>query len=167
MIDESFVNRWAPQYNSEYDSAIFAEVTPRLRERHAYDRTDLLIVGKWKARGRALGRLDRNSDEDIAYLTAAAFDAPDTIGYRLLTLLSGVGVPMASALLTVWDPDRYTVIDYRALATLRQEAELGATDPDYPTYLRICRDLAARCGCDLRTLDRALWAANRSGTETT
>ncbi len=32
--------------------------------------------------------------------------------------------------------------------------------PPYMTYLTICRELAADCQCDLRTLDRALWQAN-------
>jgi hypothetical protein len=45
--------------------------------------------------------------------------------------LSGVGLPMASAILTAIDQDRYTVIDYRALQAL------GASevDPDLNFYL--------------------------------
>jgi hypothetical protein len=132
-----------------------------VRQRGAYDLDDLLLVGRWKARGRTVGRLGSNSDEEIVYLSSAAFAAPESIGYRLLTLLHGVGVPTASALLTVWDPNRFTVIDYRALDSLRKQGELTEVDPDYPTYLGLCRQVAKRCGCNLRTLDQALWQARK------
>lgn len=161
MINRAFVNRWALAYSDDYDTVIFSEVAPRVRQRGAYDREDLIRVGTWKARGRTRGRLRSNSDEEIAYVSSAAFAAPETIGYLMLTLLHGVGVPTASALLTVWDPDRFTVIDYRATESLRQEGELDETDPNYPAYLNLCRQIATRCGCDLRTLDRALWQASR------
>jgi hypothetical protein len=167
VIDKAFVNRWAPSYADDFDTEVFSDVAPRVRRRGAYDRDDLLRVGTWKARGRTLGRLSTNSDEEIAYISSVAFAAPESIGYRMLTLLHGVGEPTASALLTVWDPDRFTVIDYRALESLRKAGELGAADPDYPAYLGLCRRIAERCGCELRTLDRALWQASKDESETT
>jgi hypothetical protein len=66
---------------------------------------------------------------------------------------------MASALLTILSPDEFTVIDVRAIATLRAAGRLrsGSDWPPYLEYLDLCRRLAADSGTDLRSLDRGLW----------
>ena len=76
---------------------------------------------------------------------------------------------MASALLAVWDPERYTVYDWRAVETLRAARELPASGKDPPVglYLDVCRqlvgrlDLGAELKPHLRSLDRALWKYSR------
>ncbi len=76
--------------------------------------------------------------------------------------LSGVQVPVASAILTVMYPDKYTVIDFRALEALgvvRYTASISL----YVEYLAYCRALARKCDVDLRTLDRALWQWSKEG----
>ena len=65
------------------------------------------------------------------------------------------------------DPERYTVMDIRALRSL---ISLGlwskgaqgsqASGLRWLDYLHVCRDLAQRTNRSLRTIDRALWAAN-------
>ncbi|HTV57102.1 MAG TPA: hypothetical protein VMI06_19575, partial [Terriglobia bacterium] len=69
--------------------------------------------------------------------------------------LAGVGVKMASAILTAIDPKRYTVLDYRALEAL------GTKNSDnvdlYISYVKACRSMAAQHGVCLRDFDRANW----------
>ena len=74
----------------------------------------------------------------------------------VLTALRGVGIPMASAILTAINPERYTVLDFRALESLGIK-NWRDSFAFYVTYLEACRELAARHGKSLRTLDRALW----------
>lgn len=166
QIDRDFVDRWAKRYPlGDAEVALFGEVRRGVAGRGHYERSDFLRAGTWKS-ARPKPYLEANSDEDIRDLTRLAFVASERLGYRILDLLSGVNVPMASALLTVWAPDRFTVIDYRALETLRAHEELGDEYPSYPDYLALCRGIAARVDCDLRTLDRALWTWSREkGTE--
>jgi len=159
-VDRTFIKRWSAAYPADYDKELRTTVGPRVRARGAYDRTDLLAVGDWKS-PRAHGRLDSNSDELIHDVTVTALAAPETIKHRVLTLLAGVRIPIASALLTAWNPDEFTVLDVRALASLRATGELDTTEtPGYISYLQLCRGIARRCTCDLRTLDRALWASS-------
>ena len=78
-------------------------------------------------------------------------------------------MPVASALLTVWHPDEFTIIDIRALRTLSLlgEAvdEVGFDEHGQPwwetrydMYLRACRGIAERVEpSSLRQVDRALW----------
>jgi hypothetical protein len=72
--------------------------------------------------------------------------------------LKGVGIPVASAILTMVYPDRYTIIDFRALEALGiQRGDGEETVEFYLEYLQTCRSLAQEYKIDLRTLDRALW----------
>jgi hypothetical protein len=70
--------------------------------------------------------------------------------------LNGVDVAMASAILTTIHPDRYTVIDWRALNALGVEKSWLTVD-DYLEYLEFCKAKAAELEISLRDLDQALW----------
>lgn len=159
-IDKAYVGYWSALYDIGYDGPL-TSVGERLELRGCYDRNDLLIVGRWKA-ARAIRRLEDNTEQMVVDVTTAAFGAPEPIRHRILTLLSGVRVPMASALLTAWQPALYTVIDVRAVNSLRTAGAMSMSKdlPPYMEYLTTCREVSHRCECDLRTLDRALWCAN-------
>jgi len=116
---------------------------------------NLEIIYDWKSpRRRALLRL--NSSERIERALKNALRAQD-VGQAVcaLTQLKGIGVKMASAILTAMDPDRYTVLDFRALQAL------GCEDHEeiefYVDYLAYCKEKAAELGVSLRDFDRANW----------
>jgi hypothetical protein len=76
-----------------------------------------------------------------------------------------VAVPVASAILTAIDPDKYAVIDFRALEAL------GSTSKDrtvnfYLDYLDSCRQLATEHRVTPRDLDRALWQWSKTDGNT-
>ena len=89
----------------------------------------------------------------------------------MLTALSGVGEPIASAILAVWDPNRYTVFDRRATETLQAAGSFRSSGGHVTLglYLAVCRELADRLDLPdagvpkLRLLDRALWAYSARG----
>jgi hypothetical protein len=70
--------------------------------------------------------------------------------------LRGVEIPVASAILTAIDPERYTIIDFRALESLGVKSSWHTVD-SYLAYLEQCRELARQNTVSLRELDRALW----------
>ncbi len=176
-IDESFVLRWSDRYLedvSEADAAfeehLFSDVSAAVRARGHLTRGEFLTIATWKS-ARARSRLERNDARRVRAITSRAF-APDAVERAsVLTSLSGVGEPIASAILAVWDPRRYTVFDWRATETL-QAAGLFRPSGGHVTlglYLAVCRELAD--GLDmpdagvptLRLLDRALWAYSAHG----
>ena len=129
--------------------------------------TELIEIVRWKS-ARSTTYVKRNTDEkQVKHLTREAFDAQDPcIAVRKLDRLHGVGVRIASAILTVFDPCRYTVLDVRAWASLKRLGlqGLGLQPPmsldsaeTYGAYLSACRRLAVEHGVSLRTLDRCLW----------
>ena len=122
-----------------------------------YSQDNPKIVVNWKSPRRA-ALIDDNKNGDIAVALqfVAATTSPEAMAVAVLTALHGVGIPMASAILTAIDPARYTILDFRALQSLGLE-----NWPDsigfYVGYLEACRQLAAKHGRSLRTLDRAMW----------
>ncbi len=133
------------------------------------------IVADWKLQAFSWTdpgkKLDSNWDETIELFTAEAFRARHPrIAAWLLCALSGVEVRSASAILTVFDPERYTIIDVRAMKTLRilDYASLGQDRPEwlgetefttwlYEQYLDRCVRIAQALDVPLRDLDRALF----------
>ena len=109
---------------------------------------------------------DGNSPEKIRKAVEKATAPTSTVQEAVVALtgLRGVGVPVASAILTAIFPDRYTVIDFRALEALGHDA---AGIEFYRHYLEFCRELAESgkvhlqadlpAPTALRALDRALW----------
>ncbi len=120
-----------------------------------FSRSNLEVICGWKSR-RRVRLLKDNTDAEIKEALKSAVNATDVKSAVLsLTTLAGVGVKMASAILTAVDQDRYTVLDYRALEAL------GVEDSDdidfYVLYVEACHNMSKKYGCGMRTFDRANW----------
>ncbi len=154
--------RMVADYSDKYgqgpegERRLFEEVGPRVADRGFYERDEFLDVVRWK-NSRGLGHAEGNAAVEVQEASRLAFMATDPWSWQILTLLSGVRTAVASAVLTVAFPDRYTVIDRRAVGTLRTAKRLGDEWPSYDRYLELCRAIADEVGVSLRTLDRALW----------
>jgi len=133
----------------------------------SYSRDNLQVIFRWKTGGRGISRLNRNTDEEIAdALQLAVRAAADRSAVAVLCGLNGVEVPVASAILTVINPERFTIIDFRALESLGiTDRQAYYTIDFFIDYLRFCRGLASQCRVGLRTLDRALWQWSKEKTK--
>jgi hypothetical protein len=89
-------------------------------------------------------------------LRFAAEATTDRAAIAVLLGLNGVQIPVASAILAAIDPDRFTIIDVRALEALGV-TKYVLTINFYLEYLNKCRELARENRVPLRMLDRALW----------
>lgn len=162
MSDESlraWVTRWAATYpDAEAEDAFLA---PFAGADHL-SRVQLEALVRWKhqddprRRATALRRLATEPDDRISDLTGRAIGCNDDLGALLLIAqLSGVGPSLGSAILMAAVPTRYTVMDWRALASLRA---LG-----FWAWGRTRRH--RRCGCRTSMAAAALgnWFSCRSG----
>jgi hypothetical protein len=128
------------------------------RARGRYTRGEFVRVCEWKsARSRPL--VAANSPARIGRATGRALAPAAGEGERMeaLLTLNGIGVPTASVLLHFAEPDRYPILDVRALESLGVKGRSVYPVPFWLRYLAACRELAARHGVSLRTLDKALW----------
>jgi hypothetical protein len=115
------------------------------------------IIFDWKTGGRGRSRLERNQPSEIREALEIATKARSArIAIGVLASLQGIEIPVASAILTMVDPTRFTIIDFRTLHALGIRSQKASVDL-YLGYLHYCRSLARKWKIDLRTLDRALW----------
>ncbi len=121
------------------------------------DKTLLHDVARWKS-PRSAAHIYENSDEYIREITSLALHAKEERSrIEILTVLDGVGWPMASVILHFFHPDQYPILDFRALWSLNAEPPLQYDFQFWWSYVETCRDLSNKFGIDMTTLDRALW----------
>jgi hypothetical protein len=151
----------AERYAYEDDAAAGA-AGERAARSGAYSYEDFLTVVRWKS-ARAVPRAERNAPDAVEHATRAAFASTDEVTRvtHLLTL-DGVGVPVASALLHFAFPERYPILDFRALHTLGDPKRRTQYSPAlWADYVQRCQDLAREAGVSIRDLDKALWQDSR------
>ena len=126
-------------------------------------RSNLMTIVSWKS-PRSKTRANENSDEDIRDALGFAVKTDvDRGAIAVLCSLRGVGIPVASAIMTVCDPTRFTIIDVRALETLGVKQYPSGDTSYFLSYLTFCRNTAENFRVPLRDLDRALWQASKNG----
>lgn len=169
-------HRFRKEYEDYYDPldrGIFDCIGPEMRARHSATPEDLSRIafwkfGSWRHETKILSAWNRAT---VAPLSRRVFrmgkdDAEDQV--RALTTeedgLDGFGVPMASALLTVFDPQHYAVIDryawyaYAAARAGRRTIKSSFSNRDYVEYLAFCRDRGRGLEWSARDVEKALFA---------
>jgi hypothetical protein len=147
----------AALYPEDWDTEAFV-AGKRIREGD-YTRSNLEIIVAWKSTIR-INLIAQNSDSEIADALSLALAAKEPrSAFAVLTGLRGVALPMASAILTAIDQEKYIVVDWRAVEAL------GVPNVDYwnlnfylRSYFPECKRLASQASVSLREFDRALWS---------
>ena len=138
------------------------------RERGYLTPSELEVICRWKS-PRALHHIKSNSPFRVRNATRKALATRSEHGrLEALTELSGVSVPMASAILTLLNPRRYGVIDIRvwqllhaAGAVTKKPAGIGFNSKNWYQFLTIIRYFADKFGVKARDIERALFLAHR------
>lgn len=145
---------------------LFDRVTKRFEEEGTIHSFDFYAIITWKA-NRAKTKVRSGMKE--ANLSPSALMkrvhdiTDDRAKMQVLDNVPGIGIPIASAVLTVCYPSRFTVIDYRAWETLLDFKRVSlktmptSIDGYFKQYLPACQTLADEKRLSLRELDFALW----------
>jgi len=125
---------------------------------------EFLSICLWKSR-RPKSRYNKNSGSKIKSITKRAFVEPDeTKKMKLLTRLTGVGVPTASAILSVINPKRYPIIDIRCVESLRELNLItwrSINIKHWVNYLDVVRNISKTKKKSAREIEKGLFAFNR------
>ena len=144
---------------------------------------ELQKISQWKLQStRNDSNIAKNTTTAVEQQSHAALQASsDTEAIAALTQLSGVGVPMASTVLTVAEPTQYAIIDYRAFrglagvhpqlldsqhyaasAEFLEHFRTYLTKPEaYAYYMKHVREIAETEDLSAREVDMALWAFDK------
>ena len=153
--------------------ALKAEFRARRPERTPFFLTgpELDRVFRWKLRGQ-YGRQSvqraRNSEDAYRAITEAVFKVvgPEfeyecVVRLGLLSALPGVGVPVASAVLALTEPQQYCVVDFRGWRTVFGEKRESFSITDYLRYRAEVARLAADLRWPVQEADLAIWEYDR------
>jgi hypothetical protein len=126
---------------------------------------NLETIVRWKSE-RVVSYLIGNSDESIraALGTVIAPGCATEAAVEALTSLRGIDLDMASAVLAAIFPERYAVLDYRALEALGQARHNASFYAEYNAFIRHLVDSGLihtqpelPGSTPLHALERALW----------
>jgi hypothetical protein len=164
LLTKGEVLRYSKQYDYGDGDDRLAKRLEQAVGRGFMTRGDLVAVAKWKWRGGRTRQLaEQNSEDEVKEISCAAFAAKsERLRIGALLSLRGVCWPMASVILHFAFPDRYPILDRRAMNTVG-----GSTNYTFDTwmeYTKLCRKTIQQMGIQMRTLDRALWTADKSAT---
>lgn len=157
-FDPSQIDHWASRYDYPHEDEVEHGVGPRAIERGFLTEADFLTLCRWKS-PRALKHCRSNPAAFVEEATRVALSSEhERMRIGALTLLSGVHMPTASAILHFCHREPYPILDVRALWSLSIEQR----NPYYPfhfwwEYVGCCRAFANERGVTMRILDRALW----------
>ena len=150
-----------PEYAARYAYGDDAEVIAIGREAQArghYTRDEFLTVCRWKT-PRSAPLVESNSSETVEETTGQALSTLSTERERVgaLRSLRGVDWPTASVLLHLAYPERYPILDKRALQALGVPAPATYSFRFWEAYVSASLRLARQANVDGRTFDQALW----------
>ena len=140
----------------------------RARRRGPLGRPEFLAMCRWKS-ARAARLYARNPAPAVRRALGTALRARgERRRIEALMGLHGVSVPVASAILTLLDPERYGVLDIRVWQLLyalkavdRRPSGRGFTADDWERYLAALRREAGRLGVSVRTVEYSLFRCHR------
>ena len=145
----------------------------RRAERHPFFLTgeEMNRVFRWKLRGqheRMAAQRARNTEAAYRLVSQAAFQivGPDleyeaVVRLGLLTALTGVGVPIASAVLALVEPQKYCILDRHGWRAVFGKERESFTPFDYWSYHQAIARLGIELGWSLRETDLAIRRLDR------
>lgn len=158
------ISLWAEQYvenakkeDWKRETKVLNEVAPRVHAVGYLTKPDFLDICLWKS-SRPMKYYRDNSEEFIEAVSRVAFSTTnEQLRVEALTLLHGVGWPVASAILHIGHTNPYPIFDLRALWSLRIMSPVKYDFRFWQSYTNYCRQLARECVVTMREVDRALW----------
>jgi len=152
---------WASRFADAEDDAAIRRAVAHARRAGYLRKADLAALARWKT-PRSARRIARNAEASVRKATRTALSTRDERArIEILTSLSGVGWPTASVILHFCHRDPYPILDYRALWSVGVAQAPSYRFESWQQYTQVCRRAAAKAGCSMRALDRALWQYSR------
>lgn len=153
----------------DLETYLFEKVPTQFSESGTLSSYDFFAIVIWKS-NRAKTKIKKGLSDigkTVDELMRAVGTTPEQVAkVDLLLATRGIGLAMASAILTVCYPQEFTVLDYRAWESLKSleipdlPKRVPGTASEYVQYCWACKAFAQHMGVSLRDLDRVLWAKN-------
>ena len=160
----------------DMESRVFPCVAKRIQKGGDLTKRDVLLILKWKTPSFKKSYSQTVSDDNMLKINKAVRDAGKADGeiealkLKALDEVPEIGLPVASAILTVCHPYKFTLLDIRLLGILAlYPSRLEKNKPSKPAddqwtaedywneFVPMVRQRSKQWCCTLRNADRALW----------
>lgn len=154
-------------YNLE--NYLFQEVTIKFNKNNNLNAFDFFCIVSWKSNrpkstiAKSLkAKYDKNIEKAVLLFTEKLFNAKNEEILKTLLEIKGIGLAMGSAILTVLNPEKYTIYDYRVCETLPKFKNINNSDnieklwAKYLEYIEEVKKIE-NSKFSLRDSDRFLW----------
>jgi hypothetical protein len=155
----SYAKKYDDNYIEKEDYKTEQELKRKLKNQTHLTRDDFIKIGLWKSkRPRKHYESPENSNKFVREITGIAFHSKnEKVTIEALTLIHGCNYPLASVILHFKFPNRYPILDFRALWSLGIKQPKKYTFDFWWNYTRKIRKLSKSLRLDIRTIDKALW----------
>ena len=155
------------KYLKEYEleKQLFGEINRNFKKNKTLSDEEFFKIIIWKSnrvKGKVLEGI-KKSNKSVKQIMRNVYHVktPDE-KIEILTKIKGIGLPIASAILTVCYPNKFTILDYRVWDILLKDKKVKAKNPpktisEYLDYVDICKNYAKKLKLSLRDFDRTMW----------
>lgn len=161
LFDSKEISALAGRYDqgNRYEDTPLEKLRETIGHQQYLTKDQLILIADWKS-PRIRHHINKNEDSLVVDVTKVSFSTEnEAFKIEVLTLLKGVGWPVASVILHFFSQNPYPIIDFRALYSINCQ-HIKPEDYNFKfweEYVRYFRKLLNQTGTDKRILDRALW----------
>lgn len=160
-ITKEKIREYAQKYDERYkgtnDEIVENEMKRWLESNRYLDRERFIKIGLWKSK-RPKKKYESNDDLMVKEITRfSLMTKSEEARIRSLLVLNGVSYPVASVILHFAFPDKYTILDFRAIWSLGWDQPKYYTFNFWKKYCDEIKEISKMMGENIRTIDKALW----------
>jgi hypothetical protein len=166
---------WLKKYNSEedlYNKGEEKKLGEKFRQNNYIEKEDLINVLKWKFQGPLVGRQKMNiervnkiDDLFIEEVSSLAFKTSnDQLKFKLLSCIDGVGLSVASVILSFYNPKNYGILDihsWRGLFNEKEPKNIFASIKPSLKFLQELRSISKKYNMACREIEKAYFKEDK------
>jgi hypothetical protein len=161
LITREIIEKYADKYDKNRVGKSDEYEEEKLKDwfiDHRYlDKDNFIRLGKWKST-RPVKHYRNNSNSLIKDITKFSLSVNnEEARIRILFVLKGVSWPVASTILHFAFPNKYPIMDFRALWSIGIKKPKSYNFDFWQNYCKKIREVARNVQEDIRTVDKALW----------
>ena len=153
--------KYARQYDFDFadtsDAVTEKELKNWFKLHRFLSKEKFIKLGLWKSK-RPKKQYESNDDLTIREITEFCLQTKsEKARIECLTVLKGASYPVASVILHFACPDKYPILDFRAIWSLGLEQPKQYDFDFWQKYTSLIRKIAKQNNLKIRTVDKALW----------
>jgi thermostable 8-oxoguanine DNA glycosylase len=173
LLEKAEIEKISSKYDEKYPEVVQKEeeLGKKIRKDKEIGKETIYEIVRWKFSSlpgrikRTFNLLEEISDEIIMETTRKALSdnlSEDDKRIKELRKIRGIGISLASVILTFYDPERYCIYDIHVVRELygKEPKYMFKNNKYYLELLQDLRELGQKTGLEVRTIEKAVFLKN-------